>query len=189
MYLDVYLEENPEENLNNYLHSATLKRAFLMNIFIRAAIEEARASLKEGGVPIGAVLVEDGRIIGRGRNKRVQNNDQLMHAEIDCLRDARLTGGYHGTMLYTTLMPCYLCAGAVVQFGIMKVVVGESSSAPGARELMEANGIEVSDMELEECRQLMDDYISKNPDLWDQFLSEVNPDLVRGCNCSNSPDR
>jgi cytosine/creatinine deaminase len=155
-----------------------------MTDFMRAAIDEARAGLEEGGVPIGAVLVEEGRIIGRGRNRRVQNNDQLMHAEIDCLRNARLTGGYHGTTLYTTLMPCYLCAGAVVQFGITKVVVGESYSAPGAREFLESHGIEVSDLGLEECRHLMDEYINQNKCLWDEFLSEVNPDLVRGCNCS-----
>jgi creatinine deaminase len=88
--------------------------------------------LKEGGVPIGTVLVEKDKIIGRGRNKRVQERDHLMHAEIDCLRDAGLTGGYHNTMLYSTLMPCYLCAGAIVQFGIKKVVVGEANSAPEA---------------------------------------------------------
>jgi cytosine deaminase len=156
-----------------------------MTDFMRAAIDEARAGLEEGGVPIGAVLVEDGRIIGRGRNRRVQDKDQLMHAEIDCLRNARLTGGYHGTTLYTTLMPCYLCAGAIVQFGIMEVVVGESSSAPGARELMESHGIEVSDLGLEDCRRLMDEYIEKNRDLWYEFLSELNPDLIRDCSCQN----
>lgn len=149
-----------------------------MDPFMQAAIEEAKIGLREGGVPIGAVLVEDGRIIGRGRNRRVQQGDQLMHAEIDCLRSARLTGGYHGTVLYSSLMPCYLCAGAVVQFGIRKVVSGESGSAPGAREFMEKHGVEVVDLDLEECRGLMEEYIRKNAALWDLFLSEVNPDLV-----------
>jgi cytosine/creatinine deaminase len=149
-----------------------------MDIFMQAAFEEALKGLKEGGVPIGAVLVENGSIIGRGRNRRVQLEDQLMHAEIDCLRDARLTGGYHNTILYSTLMPCYLCAGAVVQFGIKKVVVGESSSAPEARDFMESHGIEVVDLELKECRELMEEYISKNKALWDEFLSELNPDLL-----------
>ncbi|HQE72172.1 MAG TPA: deaminase, partial [Methanothrix soehngenii] len=79
---------------------------FNMDIFMQAALDEARKGSREGGIPIGAVLVEEGRIIGRGRNRRVQQRDQMMHAEIDCLRNARLTGGYHNTVLYTTLMPC-----------------------------------------------------------------------------------
>ncbi len=149
-----------------------------MDIIMRAAIEEALKGLKEGGVPIGAVLVEDGKIIGRGRNKRVQQGDQLMHAEIDCLRNARLTGGYHNTILYSTLMPCYLCAGAIVQFGIKKVVVGESNSAPEASDFMKSHGIEVVNLDLKECRELMERYISENRTLWNEFLSELNPDLL-----------
>jgi len=101
-----------------------------------------------------------------------------MHAEIDCLRNARLTGGYHCMVIYSTLMPCYLCAGAVVQFGIKKVVAGESLSAPGAREFMKSHGIEVVDLGMRECRQLMEEYIGRNPGLWDEFLSEINPDLL-----------
>ena len=147
---------------------------------MRAAIEEALEGMKEGGVPIGAVLVEKGNIIGRGRNKRVQLGDQLMHAEIDCLRNARLTGGYHNTTLYSTLMPCYLCAGAIVQFGIKKVVVGESDSAPEASDFMKSHGIEVVNLDLKECRELMEIYIKNNQELWDEFLLELNPDLVPG---------
>jgi cytosine/creatinine deaminase len=150
-----------------------------MDIFMRAAIDEALEGLSEGGVPIGAVLVEKGRIIGRGRNRRVQDQDQLMHAEIDCLRAARLTGGYHDTILYSTLMPCYLCAGAIVQFGIKKVVVGEGRSAPAALEFMRSHGIEVSDLDLPECRGMMEQYVAKNKDLWEQFLLELNPDLLK----------
>jgi len=150
----------------------------LMDVFIRAAIDEALNGLKEGGVPIGAVLVERGKIIGRGRNRRVQQGDQLMHAEIDCLRNARLTGGYHNTTLYSTLMPCYLCAGAVVEFGIKKVIVGEAISAPGAKEFMEAYGVEVVNLDIKECRDLMEKYINNNRALWEQFLSELNPDLL-----------
>jgi cytosine deaminase len=149
-----------------------------MDIFMRAAIEEALEGMKEGGVPIGAVLVEKGNIIGRGRNKRVQLGDQLMHAEIDCLRNARLTGGYHNTTLYSTLMPCYLCAGAIVQFGIKKVVVGESDSAPEASDFMKSHGIEVVNLDLKECRELMEIYIKNNQELWDEFLLELNPDLA-----------
>ena len=149
-----------------------------MDVFMQAALDEARKGLEEGGVPIGAVLVEEGRIIGRGRNRRVQQNDQMMHAEIDCLRSARLTGGYHNTVLYTTLMPCYMCAGAVVYFGIRKVVVGEARSAPAARDFMEAHGIEVVDLEQRECRDMMEEYVSRNRELWDEILSELNPDLL-----------
>ena len=149
-----------------------------MDVFMQAALDEARKGLEEGGVPIGAVLVEEGRIIGRGRNRRVQQNDQMMHAEIDCLRSARLTGGYHNTVLYTTLMPCYMCAGAVVYFGIRKVVVGEARSAPAARDFMEAHGIEVVDLEQRECREMMEEYVSRNRELWDEILSELNPDLL-----------
>jgi cytosine deaminase len=94
-----------------------------MDIFMQEAIDEALEGLSEGKVPIGAVLVENGKIIGRGRNRRVQQQDRLMHAEIGCLCHARLTGGYHNTTLYSTHMPCYQCAGTVVQFGIKKVVV------------------------------------------------------------------
>ena len=146
---------------------------------MRAAIDEALEGLKEGGVPIGAVLVENGKIIGRGRNRRVQEQDQLMHAEIDCLRRSRLTGGYHNTILYSTLMPCYLCAGAVVQFGIKKVFVGEEKSAPAARDFMLSHGIEVVNLEIAECREMMEEYMHKNGKLWDEFLSELNPDILK----------
>jgi len=149
-----------------------------MDIFMQAALDEARKGSREGGIPIGAVLVEEGRIIGRGRNRRVQQRDQMMHAEIDCLRNARLTGGYHNTVLYTTLMPCHMCAGAVVYFGIKKVVVGEARSAPAARDFMQAHGIEVVDLNLGECREMMEKYVSQNRKLWDEILSELNPDLL-----------
>jgi len=145
--------------------------------FMRAAIDEARAGLAEGGVPIGAVMVEDGKIIGRGRNRRVQDRDQLMHAEIDCLRNARLIGGYIGTTLYSTMMPCYLCAGAAVQFGIKRVVAGEAESAPEARVFMESHGIEVIDLDLAECRDLLAEFIRRRPGLWDEFLAECNPEI------------
>ena len=145
--------------------------------FMRAALEEARAGLAEGGVPIGAVLVEEGRIIGRGRNRRVQEEDQLLHAEIDCLRRSRLTGGYFGTTLYSTMMPCYLCAGAAVQFGIKRVVAGEAESAPEARAFLESCGIEVVDLNLDEPKELLAEFIRRYPGLWDEFLAECSPDI------------
>ena len=134
------------------------------------AIAQARQGLSEGGIPIGSVLVKDNQIIGRGHNKRVQDGDPVTHAEIDCLRNAGRIGRYSDTVLYSTLMPCYLCAGAVVQFGIKKVIAGESETFPGAREFMESHGVEVIDLNLDECKQLMRDFITKNPLLWNEDI-------------------
>jgi cytosine deaminase len=139
-------------------------------VFMKTAIDQARKGLSEGGIPIGSVLVKDGRIIGAGHNKRVQDNDPVIHAEIDCLRNAGRIGSYRGTVLYSTLMPCYLCAGAVVQFGIKTVIAGESETFPGAREFMESKGVEVIDMDLSECKQLMRDFIKANPALWNEDI-------------------
>lgn len=124
-----------------------------MDEFMQAAIAEAKTGKESGGIPIGSVLVKAGKIIGRGHNKRVQDGDPVTHAEIDCLRNAGRIGNYKGTTLYSTLMPCYLCAGAVVQFGIKKVIVGESKTFPGAREFMESHGVEVVDYNLDECEK------------------------------------
>lgn len=144
-----------------------------MDKFMSAAIDEARTGLSEGGIPIGSVLVRDGKIIGRGHNKRVQENDPVIHAEIDCLRNAGRIGIYSDTVLYSTLMPCYLCAGASVQFGIKKVIAGEDETFSGAREFMESHGIEVINMNLEECKNLMKDFIEKNPELWFEDIGEL----------------
>lgn len=143
-----------------------------MDKFMQAAIEEAKQGIKENGIPIGSVLVRNGKVIGRGHNKRVQNDDPIMHAEIDCLRNAGRIGNYSGTILYSTLMPCYLCAGAIVQFGINKVVVGESETFSGAKEFMKSHGIEVIDLGLEECKQIMLDFIAKNPELWNEDIGK-----------------
>lgn len=143
-----------------------------MDIYMEAAIEEARTGLLEGGIPIGSVLVRNGEIIGRGHNRRVQNNDPLAHAEIACLRNAGRIIRYHDTVLYSTLMPCYLCAGAAVQFGIKKVVVGESRTFGGARDFMEAHGIEVIDLDLPECREMMKEFIDRAPEIWNEDIGE-----------------
>ena len=145
----------------------------MMNEFLKAAIEEAKTGLAEKGIPIGSVLVKDGKIVGRGHNKRVQDNDPMTHAEIDCLRNAGRVGSYKGTELYSTLMPCYLCAGAVVQFGIKKVYAGESITFSGAREFMESHGVEVIDLNSEECINMMNDFIAKNPELWNEDIGEL----------------
>ncbi len=140
---------------------------------MKAAIDEARKGFSEGGIPIGSVLVKDGIIIGRGHNRRVQENDPVIHAEIDCLRNAGRIGVYKDTILYSTLMPCYLCAGASVQFGIKKVIAGENESFSGAQEFMQSHGIEVINLDLKECKDLMKDFIEKNPKLWFEDIGEL----------------
>jgi creatinine deaminase len=144
-----------------------------MDNHMKAAIEEARKSSSEGGIPIGSVLVKNGQIIGRGHNKRVQQNDPIMHAEIDCLRNAGRIGKYSETVLYSTLMPCYLCAGAIVQFGIKKVVVGESENFSGAKVFLTSHGVKVVDLNLNKCKQLMKKFIQDNPDLWNEDIGEL----------------
>lgn len=138
-----------------------------------AAIEEAKTGLSEGGIPIGSVLVKNGEIIGRGHNKRVQENDPVIHAEIDCLRNAGRVKVYSDTTLYSTLMPCYLCAGASVQFGIKKIIAGECETFSGAVEFMKLHGIEVINLDLKECKDLMKEFIKKNPELWFEDIGEL----------------
>ncbi len=138
-----------------------------------AALEEARRGLAEGGIPIGSVLVRAGRVVGRGHNRRVQAGDPTAHAEIDCLRSAGRVGSYRDTVLYSTLMPCFLCAGAAALFRIPKVVAGESETFPGAREFLEARGVEVIDLGLEECKRLMRDFIAANARLWNEDIGEA----------------
>jgi cytosine deaminase len=151
-----------------------------MDMFMKAAIDEARKGLKEGGIPIGSVLARKGKVIGRGHNKRVQDNDPILHAEIDCLRNAGRVGTYKDAVLYSTLMPCYLCAGAIVQFGIKKVIAGEAETFAGAREFMESHGVKVIDLNLDKCKQLMREFIENNPDLWKEDIGELGE---RKCQC------
>lgn len=141
--------------------------------FLRYAIDEARQGLKEGGIPIGSVLVREREIIGKGHNMRVQNNDPTAHAEIECLRNTGRIGTFKGTFLYSTLMPCYLCAGAAVQFGINKVIVGESRNFAGAREFMMSKSIEVVDIDSSECVEMMHRFIVNNPNLWYEDIGRM----------------
>jgi creatinine deaminase len=143
-----------------------------MDEFMKAAIAEARQGIEEGGIPIGSVLVRDGKIIGRGHNKRVQDGDPVTHAEIDCLRNAGRVGNYKNAVLYSTLMPCYLCAGAVVQFGIKKVFAGENETFAGAKEFMESHGVEVINLNSEECKGMMRKFIQENPELWNEDIGK-----------------
>ena len=144
-----------------------------MDPFMQEAIEEARKGRSEGGIPIGSVLVRNNVILGRGHNRRVQEGDPIIHAEIDCLRNAGRIGTYRDAVLYSTLMPCYLCAGAAVQFGIKKVIAGESRNFAGARAFMEEHGIEVIDLDLDECVTMMQEFIAQNPRLWNEDIGEL----------------
>ena len=141
-----------------------------MDEFMMAAMDEARAGFAEGGIPIGSVLVRDGRIVGRGHNRRVQDDDPMTHAETACLRNAGRIGSYTGTVLYSTLMPCYMCAGTVVQFRIPKIIVAESRTFPGAPEFMRQHGVEVIDLDLDEAVQMMREFIAARPDLWNEDI-------------------
>ena len=138
--------------------------------FVHAMIDEAKSSIAKGGIPIGSVLVRSEKIISRGHNQRVQNDDPLAHAEIICLRNAGRIGSFRDTIIYSTLMPCYLCAGAIVQFGIKKVIVGESKNFDGAKEFMESHGVEVLDINSSECIELMSKFIRDNPKLWHEDI-------------------
>lgn len=144
-----------------------------MDKFIIEAIKEAEKGLSEGGIPIGSVLVKDGEIIGRGHNKRVQELNPILHAEIDCLQNAGRIGSYKNATLYSTLMPCYLCAGAIVQFGIKEVIAGESETFSGAKDFMQSHNIKVIDLNLDECKNLMKEFIMKNPVLWNEDIGEL----------------
>ncbi len=137
---------------------------------MEAAIAQARKSLSEGGIPIGSALARNGELLAVGHNKRVQNADPVTHAEIDCLRNAGRIGSFRDTVLYSTLMPCYLCSGAVVQFGIPKVIVGERRTFPGGPEFMRSHGVEVVDLDLPECVEMMRQFIAANPELWNEDI-------------------
>jgi cytosine deaminase len=141
-------------------------------ILLAEAIIEARRGLDEGGIPIGSVLYRGGEIIGRGHNRRVQARDPMAHAEIDCLRNAGRQKTYRDTILVSTLMPCYLCAGAVVQFGIPKVIAGEAKSFPGARSFMESHSVEVIDLDDPACMALMDGFMRDHPELWQEDIGQ-----------------
>lgn len=144
-----------------------------MDEFMRLAIEQARKSRSEGGIPIGSVLVKDGNVVAQGHNKRVQEKNPILHGEMDCLNNAGRVGSYRGSVIYSTLMPCYMCAGTIVQFKIPKVVVGESRTFPGARAFMESHGVEVIDLDLPECVEMMESFIAECPELWNEDIGEL----------------
>jgi cytosine deaminase len=144
----------------------------MADVFLAAAIEQARKSLSEGGIPIGSVLVHDGRIIGRGHNCRVQSGSAIDHGEMNCLRNAgRLPASvYRNSVLYSTLSPCPMCSGAIVLYKIPRVVVGENRTFLGAEEYMRSNGVLVEVAEDEECIRMMAEFIAANPALWNEDI-------------------
>jgi cytosine deaminase len=144
-----------------------------MDEFMQAAIAEARLGRQQGGIPIGSVLVRAGQLVSRGHNKRVQELDPIAHGEMDALRNAGRQRTYRDTVLYTTLMPCYMCAGTIVQFKIPKVVVGEARTFGESREFLESHGVEVVILDSEECVQMMQEFIEAEPTLWNEDIMEL----------------
>lgn len=145
-----------------------------MNSFMTAAIEEALKGLEEGGIPIGSVLVHKGNIIGRGHNRRVQKGSVILHAEMDALENAgRLTAAtYRDCTIYTTLSPCPMCSGAILLYGIPKIVIGENQTFMGAEALLKANNLEVIVENNKECIQMMQQFIQQYPELWNEDIGK-----------------
>ena len=143
-----------------------------MNIFMQAAIEEAQISLKEGGIPIGAVIVLDGQIVARGHNRRVQNGSAILHGEMDALESfGRRPGSiYRKCVLYTTLSPCSMCAGAILLYGIPKVVIGENLTFMGEEDFLRSRGAKVEVLQDAACIALMKNFIKNSPELWNEDI-------------------
>jgi len=145
-----------------------------MDEFLEAAIQEARLGQGAGGVPIGSVLVVDDRIVGRGHNQRIQKESSVLHAEMDCLEHAgRLSAAdYRRAVLYSTLSPCDMCSGAILLYRIPRVVVGENRTFQGPEEYLRSRGVDLEIVDSAECYQLMQDFISSNPSLWNEDIGE-----------------
>jgi creatinine deaminase len=145
-----------------------------MDIFLEAALDEARQGQNAGGVPIGSVLVIDQKIVGRGHNQRVQKDSPVLHAEMDCLENAgRLTAAdYRRATIYSTLSPCDMCSGAILLYEIPKVVVGENVTFKGPEDYLRSRGVEIDVVDNDECKQLMLDFIALKPALWNEDIGE-----------------
>jgi cytosine/creatinine deaminase len=140
--------------------------------FLEAAIDEARLGSREGGIPIGSVLVLDGRVVGRGHNRRVQRGSAILHAEMDCLENAgRLRAAdYHRATLYSTLSPCDMCSGAVLLYGIRRVVIGENTTFRGPEDYLRSRGVELVLADDQTCVAIMREFIAAHPELWDEDI-------------------
>ena len=147
-----------------------------MDPFLQAAIEEAKAGHREGGIPIGSVLVIDDNIVGRGHNRRVQNGSVVLHAEMDCLENAgRLSpADYRRSILYSTLSPCDMCSGAVLLYGIPRVVIGENQTFQGPEDYVRSRGVELEIINDVRCTKMMSDYIQAHPELWNEDIGHVD---------------
>ena len=151
-----------------------------MDEFMQAAIDEARSGLAEGGIPIGSVLVMNGKIIGRGHNRRVQQGSAILHAEMNCLEDAgRLKPKeYREAILYSTLSPCDMCSGAVLLYKIPTVVIGENTTFRGPEDYLRSRGVELVILNNEECIGLMRDFIAASPEVWNEDIGEEQADIA-----------
>lgn len=140
--------------------------------FMQAALEEARLGLAEGGIPIGSVLVQDGKILGRGHNRRVQKKSAVLHAEMDCLENAgRLKAAdYQKCTIYSTLSPCDMCTGAILLYKIPTVVIGENETFKGPESYSQSRGVKLINLDSAECKQLMKDFIRERPELWNEDI-------------------
>ncbi len=145
-----------------------------MDIFMSAALEEAKKGLAEGGIPIGSVLVHNGQIIGRGHNRRVQQGSAILHGEMDALENAGRQPAqvYRESVLYTTLSPCSMCSGAIVLYGIRKVVIGENHTFMGEEKWLSSRGVQIEVLQSDECIRLMTDFIAAKPELWHEDIGE-----------------
>ncbi len=145
-----------------------------MDKFMQAAIEEAKKGLEEGGIPIGSVLVIDGKIVGRGHNRRVQQGSAILHAEMDAIENAgRLKASdYQRATLYSTLSPCDMCSGAALLYKIPKVVIGENKTFQGPEDYLRSRGVELDILNDETCIQMMTDFIHDKPELWNEDIGE-----------------
>jgi cytosine deaminase len=143
-----------------------------MDKFMAAIVEEAKQGLLEGGIPIGSVLVIDGKIVGRGHNRRIQKNSSILHAEMDCLENAgRLTAkDYQKAVLYSSLSPCDMCSGAILLYKIPKVIIGENITFKDPEEYIKSRGVEIDILNDPECIKFMNDFILKNPHLWNEDI-------------------
>jgi cytosine deaminase len=146
-----------------------------MDEFLQLAIEEAEQGLAEGGIPIGSVLVIDGRIVGRGHNRRVQQGSAILHAEMDCLENGgRLRPAeYRRAVLYSTLSPCDMCSGTALLYRIPKIVIGENRTFRGPEDYLRSRGVQLEIVDNAECYQLMQKFIADNPQLWNEDIGEV----------------
>lgn len=145
-----------------------------MDEFMQAAIDQANIGLAEGGIPIGSVLVHDGKIIGRGHNKRVQTGSPTLHGEMDALENAgrQPASVYRQSVIYTTLSPCSMCTGAILLYGIPKVVIGENQSFMGEEALLKSRGVELKTLDSSECKKMMNDFMMAKPELWNEDIGE-----------------